>query len=226
MMLADLKLYLTEYLPKYLVETLHMVLLTAVIAFVFGLLLAAILYATRKSKSKGLNILYKILDIIVGILRSFPFYILIFVLIPFTRIVMQILTGRGTFISTGSFIVPLTVAAIPFFGKLIESSLIEVDKGVVEAGNALGLSWWQIMTKIVIREALPSIVSGITLAIVTLVGYSAMAGAVGAGGLGDFAYNQGFVSYNTNMMIFAVITIILLVLAIQGIGNLIYKLVK
>ncbi len=225
-MLEDLKKYVTSYLPKYLGETLQMVFLTAIIAFIFGMILGAILYLTRKSKSKGVRTLYKVLDVIVGILRSFPFYILIFVLIPFTRIVMQILTGRGTFISTGAFIVPLTVAAIPFFGKLIESSLIEVNQGVVEAAHSLGLSTWQIITRVVIREALPSIVSGITLAIVTLVGYSAMAGAVGAGGLGDFAYNQGYVSYNTNMMIFAVITIVVLVLCIQAIGNLIYKLVK
>lgn len=225
-MLEDLNKYVTSYLPKYLGETLQMVFLTAIIAFIFGMILGAILYLTRKSKSKGVRTLYKVLDVIVGILRSFPFYILIFVLIPFTRIVMQILTGRGTFISTGAFIVPLTVAAIPFFGKLIESSLIEVNQGVVEAAHSLGLSTWQIITRVVIREALPSIVSGITLAIVTLVGYSAMAGAVGAGGLGDFAYNQGYVSYNTNMMIFAVITIVVLVLCIQAIGNLIYKLVK
>ena len=120
----------------------------------------------------------------------------------------------------------LSVAAIPFFGKLIESSLIEVNNDVVEAATSLGLSTWQIIRRVVIREALPSIVSGITLGIVTLVGYSAMAGAVGAGGLGDFAMTQGMIVYNTNMMIFAVVTIVILVLLIQGIGNLIYKLVK
>lgn len=102
-MLEDLKKYVTSYLPKYLGETLQMVFLTAIIAFIFGMILGAILYLTRKSKSKGVRTLYKVLDVIVGILRSFPFYILIFVLIPFTRIVMQILTGRGTFISTGAF---------------------------------------------------------------------------------------------------------------------------
>lgn len=225
-MFEDLKTYMIEYLPDILLETVHMVFLTAIIAFIGGLILGTILYLTRKSKTKWVNIIYKVLDVLVGILRSFPFYILIFVLIPFTRIIMEVLTGRGTFTSTGAFIVPLSVAAIPFFGKLIESSLIEVNNDVVEAATSLGLSTWQIIRRVVIREALPSIVSGITLGIVTLVGYSAMAGAVGAGGLGDFAMTQGMIVYNTNMMIFAVVTIVILVLLIQGIGNLIYKLVK
>ncbi len=225
-MLEDLKKYLTDYLWKYLSDTLHMVLLTALIALIGGLILGTILYLCRKSKLKGLRITYKILDVIVGILRSFPFYILIFLLIPFTCIVMKIIIGRSTFLGTGAFVVPLTVAAIPFFGKLIESSLIEVNKDIVEAATSLGLSTWQIITRVVIREALPSVVSGITIGIVTLVGYSAMGNVVGAGGLGAFAYDQGYVTYNTNMMIFGVITIVILVLCIQAIGNLIYKLVK
>ncbi|HIT49668.1 MAG TPA: ABC transporter permease [Candidatus Pelethenecus faecipullorum] len=212
--------YLTKYLWTYLLQTLKMVGITLVIALVFGLLLGMVLFLCRKSKQKPLRILYKVLDFIVGILRSFPFYILIFVLIPVSRII------TGDAMSTTGFIVPLSFAAIPFFAKIIESSLIEVSVGVIEAAQALGLSTSQIMIRVVLREALPSIVNGVSIATITLIGYSAMSGAVGAESLGAFAYNYGMISYDIQAMMYAVVTIVLLVLIVQGIGNFIYKLVK
>lgn len=221
-----LKEYITEDLPKYLGETIEMVFITTLIALVFGLLLGLVLFFTRNSKKKWCQVLYKVLDVIVGIVRSFPFYVLMFFVIPFTRIMMAIFTGKSQAFSTEAFIVPLTLAAIPFMAKLFENSLAETNKDVLEAGEALGLSKFAITTKIILKEALPSIISGLTLAIITLIGYSAMAGAVGGGGLGFFAYDKGYVSYDFLMMVFAVITIIILVLLIQLCGNLLYKLAK
>lgn len=218
--------YLSNHLGKYLLGTLKMVGITILIGILFGMILGSILFLLRKSKNKKVNISYKILDFIVGILRSFPFYILIFVLIPFTRILTKVITGSGQAMSTTGFIVPLSIAAIPFIGKIIEGALIEVNDGVIEAAQALGLSTWQIISRVVLREALPAIVSGITLAIITLIGYSAMSGAVGAESLGAFAYNYGMISYDFNAMIYAVITIVILVIIVQSVGNLIYKLVK
>ena len=226
MFLMSLKEYLFKYAGKYIKSTLKMVIITTLIALVFGILLGALLFLTRKSKNKGIKIVNKVLDFLVGILRSFPFYILIFVLIPFTRIMTGIFTGRQNAMSIEGFIVPLTVAAIPFFGKIIEGALIEVDDRVIEAAESLGLSTFQIITRVVIREALPAIVSGITLAIITIIGYSAMSGAVGANSLGSFAYNYGMISYDTSAMLYAVVTIVILVIVVQALGNFIYKLVK
>lgn len=197
-----------------------MVGITLLIGAVIGTILGSLLYITRKSKKKWVQVLYKVLDFIVGLIRSFPFYILIFVLLPFTRLLgLRAMSNEG-------FIVPLTIAAIPFIGKIIEGSLIEVNEGVVEAATSLGLSPWQIITRVVLREALPSIVSGITLSLITLIGYSAMSGAVGADSLGSFAYNFGMISYDTAAMLYAVGTIVILVVLVQTIGNFIYKLVK
>lgn len=216
--------YITKYLGEYLLSTIKMVGITCILALIFGTILGAILFQLRKNKKHA--VAYKVLDFLVGILRSFPFYILIFVLIPATRVITGILTGRQQAMSTTGFIVPLTVAAIPFFGKIIEGALIEVNDGVIEAATSLGLSPWQIITRVVLREALPAIVSGVTLAIITLIGYSAMSGAVGANSLGSFAYNYGMITYDTAAMMYAVVTIIVLVIIVQQIGNLLYKLVK
>lgn len=222
----ELKEYLTKYLPSILLDTLYVVSISAALAIVIGLLIGSVLFLLRKGKTKPYKVLYKILDILVNVFRSFPFYILIFWLIPFTRNVMKLLTGIGTSMSTDAFIVPLTVAAIPFFSKIIENALIEVNSGIIEAATSLGLSTFQIIVKVVLREALPAIVSGITLGVVTLIGFSAMSGTVGGTGLGQFAYDFGLVSYDSFAMGYAVITLILLVLSVQLLGNLIYKLVK
>jgi D-methionine transport system permease protein len=196
------------------------------LAIIMGILVGSGLFLLRKGKTKVTKVSYKILDVIVNIFRSFPFYILIFWLIPFTRTIMKLLTGIGTSMSTDAFIVPLTVAAIPFFSKLIENALIEVNSGIIEAATSLGLSTFQIIVKVVLREALPAIVSGITLGIVTLIGFSAMSGVVGGSGIGQFAIDYGLTNYDSAAMGYAVLTLIILVLSVQLLGNLIYKLVK
>ena len=218
--------YLTKYLPGILTDTLYVVFISAILAIIMGMVVGACLFLLRKGKRKFIKVLYKILDVTVNIFRSFPFYILIFWLIPFTRNIMKMLTGIGTSMSTDAFIVPLTVAAIPFFSKLIENALIEVNSGIIEAATSLGLSTFQIIRKVVLREALPAIVSGITLGIVTLIGFSAMSGVVGGTGLGQFAIDYGLTNYDSLAMTYAVVTLIVLVLSVQILGNLIYKLVK
>ena len=218
--------YVSKYLPNILADTLYVVFISAILAIIVGILVGSGLFLLRKGKTKVTKVSYKILDIIVNIFRSFPFYILIFWLIPFTRVIMKILTGIGTSMSTDAFIVPLTVAAIPFFSKLIENALIEVNSGIIEAATSLGLSTFQIIVKVVLREALPAIVSGITLGIVTLIGFSAMSGVVGGSGIGQFAIDYGLTNYDSAAMGYAVLTLIILVLSVQLLGNLIYKLVK
>ncbi len=222
----SLKEYVTEHLGEILGETLKMVSISALVAILLGLVLGSVLFVTRKSNKKVLKVIYKTLDVIVNIFRSFPFVILIFFLIPFTREVMRLLIGVGTSTGTNAALVPLSIAATPFFAKVIENALIEVDDNVVEAATSLGLSQFQIMTRVVIREALPALVTGVTLGIITLVGFTAMAGYIGGGGIGDFAVIYGINNYNTDAIIYAVVTIIILVQLIQLLGNFIYRLVK
>ena len=221
-----LQKYLEEYVLKITLETLYMVGISAIIATIIAIIFGSVLYNLRKSSNKSCQVIYKILDVLVNLLRSLPFLILIFWLIPFTRSIMKVFTGVSKFTGNTAAIVPLTIAAIPFFTKIIENALVEVDEDVIEAAISLGLNRFQIITKVVIKEALPAIVSGITLGLITLVGYRAMAGAVGAGGIGNFAIIYGQQNYDMNAIIYSVVTAILLVEAIQLIGNCIYKLVK
>ena len=221
-----LQKYLEEYVLKITLETLYMVGISAIIATIIAIIFGSVLYNLRKSSNKSCQVIYKILDVLVNLFRSLPFLILIFWLIPFTRSIMKVFTGVSKFTGNTAAIVPLTIAAIPFFTKIIENALVEVDEDVIEAAISLGLNRFQIITKVVIKEALPAIVSGITLGLITLVGYSAMAGAVGAGGMGNFAIIYGQQNYDMNAIIYSVVTAILLVEAIQLIGNCIYKLVK
>ncbi|MBR2272183.1 MAG: ABC transporter permease, partial [Fibrobacter sp.] len=150
---------------------------------------------------------------IVNTLRSFPFVILMIVMFPLSRVVL------GTAIGTEATIIPLSVAAAPFIARLTETALNEVDKGVIQAAVAMGASKRQVVRKVMIPEALPSIISGVTLTIITLIGYSAMAGAIGGGGLGDLAIRYGYQRFRTDVMIESVIIIIVMVEVIQFLGN-------
>lgn len=221
-----LKEYIQDHLLKITYETLYMVGLSALIAIIFAIIIGSLLYLLRKNKNKVLQIIYKIINIIINIFRSLPFIILIAWLIPFTQSVMKIFTGKEIFIGTEAAVVPLAVAAIPFFTKLVENALVEVDDGVVEAATALGFNKFQIILRVVLREALPAIISSLTLGIITLIGYTAMAGAVGAGGIGNFADMYGRQNFDQNASLFAIVTVIILVLFVQMIGNLLYKLTK
>lgn len=209
----DIKAVLIESL----METLIMVVVSTAFAVAMGMILAIILVLTDKEGPRPNRVIYKTLDAIINTLRSFPFVILMVVVAPITRAIV------GKSIGTMAAIVPLTIAAAPFVARIIESSLKEVDKGIIEAAKSLGATKTQIIFKIMMKEALPSIASGLTLTIISIIGYSAMAGSIGGGGLGAAAIRYGYNGFNSEFMFYTVVVIIVLVQLIQSIGNYIYK---
>ncbi len=202
-----------QLLPSQLGNTLYMVFASAFFALLLGLPLGLILILTGKGRLKQNLPVYKTLESLVNIGRSFPFAILMVALIPFTRWLI------GTSLGTTASIVPLSLAAAPFFARLVESNLAEVDSHLIEAGTIMGSNVWQIILKILLPEALPSLISSMTLTLVNLVGYSAMAGLVGGGGLGQVAIQYGYNRFNTPIMVLTIALLILLVQCIQWVGN-------
>ena len=201
-----------DLLPLQTWNTIYMVAASSFFSILIGLPIGVILMLTDKGGLKEATNLHKVLGTIVNIGRSFPFAILIVALIPFTRIII------GTSLGTTASIVPLTIAAIPFIARLIETSLKEVDSNVVEALVVMGTTTNRLIIAM-IYEAMPSILSAITLMVINLVGYSAMAGLVGGGGLGEVAIQYGYNRFNTFIMIVTVILLIILVQIIQWLGN-------
>ncbi|NLP45848.1 MAG: ABC transporter permease [Epulopiscium sp.] len=209
-----------DLLPVATVETLYMVFVSTVIALIVGTPIGVILITSEKDGIQENISLYQLCSTIVNIGRSFPFSILMVAIIPVTRFIV------GTSLGTTAAIVPLSIAAIPFVARVIENSLKEVDKGIIEAAQAMGATTWQIIIKVLIPEAMPGIVLGITLTIINLIGYSAMAGMVGGGGLGKIADQYGYKRYNTPIMISTIILLIILVQIIQWLGNTIAKAIN
>lgn len=198
-------------------ETIYMVLVSTFFAVLIGFIPSIILVITDENGLKPNRYVYRVLDFIINILRSFPFVILMIAIFPLTRLL------TGTTIGTKASIVPLTIAAAPFAARVIESALKEVDKGVIEAARSFGASNLQIIFKVMIKEAFPSIILGITLTVISVVGYSAMAGVIGGGGLGAVAMNYGYYRFQTDIMIYTVILLIIIVQVFQSLGNLLYK---
>lgn len=196
-----------------LFETLYMVFASTLLGYVFGLPLGVSLAITDENGIKPNKGIYRVLDFIVNIGRSIPFLILLILLIPFTKLLV------GKSYGTNATIVPLTISAIPFIGRMVESSIKEVDHGVIEAAQSLGASTFTIIKRVLLGEARISILNGAVIAIGTIIGYSAMAGAVGGGGLGDIAIRYGYYRYETTIMIITVIIIVLLVQLFQYLGN-------
>ena len=206
-----------EIVLDALKETLIMVFTSTIFAVILGFIPAILLTVTANDGLKPNKIIYNILDFIVNTLRSFPFVILMVIIVPLTRFIV------GKSIGTTAAIVPLTIAAAPFVARVIESSLREVDKGVIEAAKAFGASNFQIIFKVMLKEAIPSIMSGITLTIISIVGYSAMAGAIGGGGLGDVAIRYGYQRFQTDVMVVTCIMLIIVVQLLQFLGNYFYN---
>jgi len=195
-------------------QTLAMVFSSTLFSLILGFPLGILLCVTDPvSGIMPKPVLNQVLSRIVNILRSFPFIILMILLFPLSRIIV------GTSIGTTATIVPLSIAAAPFVARIIETSLKEVDPGVIQAAKAMGSTNMQIIVKVLVPEAMPSLVSGITLTIINLIGYSAMAGAIGGGGLGDLAIRYGYQRFRTDIMIAAVVVILVLVEVIQFIGT-------
>lgn len=204
-----------EMILNGILETLYMTVVSTIFGYVFGLPMGVLLCVTDKDGLKPNAVLYKVLDFIANIVRSVPFLILLILLIPFTRLIL------GKSYGSTATIVPLTVAAIPFIARMVESSLKEVDNGVVEAARAMGASTMRIIIRVLLVEARTSLITGATIAIGTILGYSAMAGAVGGGGLGDIAVRYGYYRYQTDIMIVTVILLIVIVQVFQSVGMLI-----
>jgi D-methionine transport system permease protein len=193
--------------------TLYMTLTSTLMAYVLGLPLGIALVVTAKDGLRPNAFVYKILDVVVNILRSVPFLILLILVIPLTRLI------AGKSYGPTATIVPLTIAAAPFIARLVESSLLEVDKGVIEAAQSMGANTWTIICKVLLTEARTSLIVGVTIALGTILGYSAMAGVVGGGGLGDIAIRYGYYRYESDIMWITVILLVLLVQILQIIGT-------
>ncbi|HEY9624758.1 MAG TPA: methionine ABC transporter permease [Crinalium sp.] len=204
---------LIESLWVATIETVYMVGVSVLIAVILGLPLGLLLVMLGSGNILDNPKLHKPLSAIVNTGRSFPFIILLVVLTPFTRFVV------GTSIGSTAALVPLTLAAIPFFARLAETSILEVDRGLVEAAEAMGCNYWQIVLKVLIPEALPSIVLGVTILIVNLLSASAMAGAVGGGGLGNLAIQYGYQRFDVLVMFLTIVLLIIIVQFIQLFGD-------
>lgn len=194
-------------------ETLIMVFVSGVVGSLLGVPLGVLLHLTNRGGVLSHPLFNRTIGIVVNAVRSIPFIILLVVVIPFTRFIV------GSSIGTTAAVVPLTIAAIPFIARLVESALREVDKGLVEAAQSMGATTRQIVWKVLLPEAMPGIVAGLTITFVSLVGYSAMAGAIGGGGLGDLGIRYGYQRYITEVMVAVVVILILFVQAVQSFGD-------
>lgn len=204
-------------LGKGLWETVYMTFVSGFFGFVLGLPVGILLFLTRKGQLLENKIYYRIISILVNIFRSIPFIILIVWMIPFTRAII------GTSIGMNAALVPLSVGAAPFIARLVENSLLEVPHGLIETARALGASPLQIIRKVLLPEALPSLINNAAITLITLVGYSAMGGALGAGGLGQIGYQYGYIGYDAVIMNVVLVLLVALVFIIQFAGDRLAK---
>ncbi|GHV39903.1 methionine ABC transporter permease [Spirochaetia bacterium] len=208
-MWSDKFLPLLQMLPLPTAETVYMTLVSTVLACVLGVPLGTFLYSASPAGLVPQRVLYNVLSRAVNLFRSMPFIILMILLIPLTRLIIH------TSIGPTAVIIPLSIAAAPFVARLAESALAEVDPGVLTAARAMGSTNFQIIRKVLIPEALPALVSGLALTMINLIGYSAMAGAIGGGGLGSLAINYGYYRFRMDVTVASVVVILLLVELIQ-----------
>ena len=199
------------------VDTLYMTIFSTFFGYVIGLPLGIVLTVTDKEGIKPNTAVYKALDVIVNIFRSIPFLILLILVMPVTKAIV----GK-TYGSTAT-IVPLVIAAAPFIGRMVESSLKEVDKGVIEAAQSMGANTFTIIWKVLLAEARTSLLVGVTIVTGTIFGYSAMAGVIGGGGLGDIAIRYGYYRYETPIMLVTIVILVILVQILQGVGMMLSK---
>lgn len=195
-----------------LLQTLEMVIISTILAYILGLPLGIILSVTKKNGLSENKVIYNILAFIVNVARSIPFLIFLVLLLPFTRLVV------GTSIGTEAIIVPLTMGAIPIIARMVEASLEEIGHGIIEAALAMGASKFQVIFHFIIPEAIPALLQGAAINFVTILGYSAMAGFIGGGGLGAIAYQHGFIRYKTDILIITVAILVIIVWLGQELG--------
>ena len=202
----------TMMVVEVIFVTLYMTLATTFMGYVLGLPMGIALVITAPKGLRPNKIIYKVLDVVVNVVRSFPFLILLIVIQPLTRIIV------GKSYGPTATIVPLTLSAAPFIARMVESSLLEVDHGVIEAAQSMGANLWTIIWKVMIGEAKTSLIVNVTIALGTILGYSAMAGIVGGGGLGDIAIRYGYYRYDSSIMWVTVVLLIVLVQLMQYVG--------
>ncbi|WP_283678577.1 methionine ABC transporter permease [Lentilactobacillus sp. Marseille-Q4993] len=198
-------------------ETVWMTLISMIAVIVFGIILGLILYLTRDSKNPLVKVFNWVVGLLVNIFRSVPFIILIVLLLPITKSIV------GTIIGPKAALPSLIISAAPFYARMVESYFREVDSGVVEAAQSMGASTWQIIYKVLLPESKPALIAGATVTAISLISYTAMAGAIGAGGLGNLAYLDGFQSNNNTITLVAVVIITLFVFIVQGVGDFLVK---
>lgn len=198
-------------------DTLFMTLVSMVLVFVIGLVLGLALYSLSRNHSGARSILYGIVSVISNIFRSTPFMILMVLIIPFTK------TLVGTMLGAKAAVPALVLSAAPFYARMVEISFREVDSGVLEAADAMGASYWQVIYKVLVPESLPALISGLTVTSVSMIGFTAMAGAIGAGGLGALAWQEGYQRGNYTVTLVATIIILIIVFIVQGIGDFLTK---
>lgn len=198
-------------------DTLFMTFFSMVLVVVIGLLLGLALYSLGRKQTAGANIFYNVVSIISNAFRSTPFMILMVLIIPFTTLLV------GSFLGAKAAIPALVLSAVPFYARMVEIAFREVNPGVIEAAEAMGASYWEIIYKIVIPESVPALISGLTVTTISMIGYTAMAGAIGAGGLGALAWQEGFQRGNYTVTLVATVIILIIVFIIQGVGDFLAK---
>ncbi|EMB4646959.1 ABC transporter permease [Staphylococcus aureus] len=196
-----------------IVETLYMTVVSTIFAFILGLILGVLLFLSAKGKSIGARLFYSIVFFIVNLFRAIPFIILILLLIPFTSLILGTISGP-----TGA-LPALIIGAAPFYARLVEIAFKEIDKGVIEAAWSMGANTWTVIRKVLLPEAMPALVSGITVTAIALVGSTAVAGVIGAGGLGNLAYLTGFTRNQNDVILVSTVFILIIVFIIQFIGD-------
>ncbi len=211
---------MTELIMRYFpllvegtVDTIYMTVFSTLFAYILGLPMGVLLFVTKKGGIAENKPFHSVFGWVINMLRSIPFIILLMAIIPFTRLLV------GTIIGNNAAIVPLVVSAAPFVARMVEQSLEEIDVGVIEAARCMGATNYQIITKVLLVESIPGIIRGLSITTITLIGYGAMAGAVGAGGLGKIGYSYGFQRFNPTVMYMTVVLLVILVCIIQGIFN-------
>ena len=209
--------HMWRILSRGTIDTLYMVVLSAILAVIFGTAIGLLLYITAKNSVYPMPILNKIVGAIVNIGRSIPFVVLIILLFPLSRLVLNTTIGRT------AAIVPLTIAAIPFMSRIVEATLLELGQGIIEAATAAGASTRQIIWRVILPESAPGLVAGFTILIINLITFSAMAGVVGSGGLGHLANSYGLQRHRTDVLVYTVIILVIIVQIVQAVGNFIAR---
>ncbi|MEO1771227.1 MULTISPECIES: ABC transporter permease subunit [Enterococcus] len=206
-----------ETFRQAIIDTLFMTITSMILVFIIGLLLGLALYTLGRNKTNGKSLLYGIVSIIGNIFRSTPFMILMVLIIPFTKLLV------GTMLGAKAAIPALVLSAAPFYARLVEIAFREVDSGVLEAADSMGASYLEIIYKVLIPESLPALISGITVTTITMIGFTAMAGAIGAGGLGALAWQEGYQRGNYTVTLLATVIILIIVFIVQGVGDFLAK---